>query len=422
MLSDQMRYFVAAARHEHLGRAADELDMSQPALSRSILKLEEELGVQLFDRAGRGVRLNAAGKILLCRVEPARAECDDAVRELHEQRNLSRKTVSIGYFATFGVRLIPNSSNRFARSTPESSSSCSKDRARLLAEQLLSGEIDLCIASQFTELGLSWHPCSTRSYSHSCLRTTACETSSIDLTELAEEPFVALKVGHGLRQTLVDLCREAGFTPQIKLEGYEVATLRGLVGAGFGVTLSPKRTIAAPIQAISIPVRTPRCQRMIGLSWRKGRWLSPKTLLFKEHLLKNLSAGPSNWRSHEHRRPSAVGSRCRQISQRTHFIGPGIHGIDRGRPTKCVHGARRDAGQSACLDIVPNVNTIARTVRGHGGRWFFSSHCERRSPLQTDRMAGAHGSAYRGRRFSITSRHFRSSAVRRARGPVRDLR
>ena len=102
MLSDQIRYFAAAARHEHLGRAADELDMSQPALSRSILKLEEELGVQLFDRAGRGVRLNSAGKLLLHRVERANAECEDAVRELREQRSASRKTVSIGYFATFG--------------------------------------------------------------------------------------------------------------------------------------------------------------------------------------------------------------------------------------------------------------------------------------------------------------------------------
>src|SRR5579863_8360952 len=107
MLSDQLRYFAAAARHEHLGRAADELDLSQPALSRSILKLEEELGVQLFDRAGRGMRLNAAGKILLHRVDRACAECDDARRELQEQKSQVRKTISIGYFATFGVRLIP---------------------------------------------------------------------------------------------------------------------------------------------------------------------------------------------------------------------------------------------------------------------------------------------------------------------------
>src|SRR5271154_6197916 len=107
MLSDQIRYFAAAARHEHLGRAADELDLSQPALSRSIQKLEEELGVQLFDRTGRGVHLNAAGKILLRRVERASAEFDDAIRELAENSNAKRKTISLGYLSTFSVRLIP---------------------------------------------------------------------------------------------------------------------------------------------------------------------------------------------------------------------------------------------------------------------------------------------------------------------------
>src|SRR5271155_3851844 len=118
MLSDQIRYFAAAARHEHLGRAADELDMSQPALSRSILKLEEELGVQLFDRAGRGVRLNSAGKILLRRIASAHAECEDAVRELHEHRGQSEKSVSTGYFAAFGVRLIPQLVKSFCALDP----------------------------------------------------------------------------------------------------------------------------------------------------------------------------------------------------------------------------------------------------------------------------------------------------------------
>src|ERR1700761_4216649 len=136
MIADQLRYFLAAARHEHLGRAAEELGMSQPALSRSILKLEEELGVQLFDRAGRGVRLNSAGKILLRRIERAHAECEDAVRELREQRTLSRKTVSIGYFATFGVRLIPELVKSFCAAEPGVQFQFFEGPSPALAEQL----------------------------------------------------------------------------------------------------------------------------------------------------------------------------------------------------------------------------------------------------------------------------------------------
>jgi DNA-binding transcriptional LysR family regulator len=291
MLSDQIRYFAAAARHEHLGRAADELDMSQPALSRSILKLEDELGVQLFDRAGRGVRLNSAGKTLLRRIERANAECEDAVRELREARSASRKTVSIGYFATFGVRLIPELVKSFCAVDPSVQFQLFEGPSPRLAEQLSSGEIDLCVASQFASAGIAWQPLFQEElFALVPPYHRLAKSASIDLAELKDDPFVALKPGHALRQTLEDLCREAGFTPQITLEGYEVATLRGLVGAGFGVTLSPRRTVAAPIQAVSIAVRHPTCRRTIGMSWRKGRWLSPKTLAFKDHLAKHLPA------------------------------------------------------------------------------------------------------------------------------------
>jgi DNA-binding transcriptional LysR family regulator len=291
MLSDPIRYFAAAARHEHRGRAADELAISQPALSRSILKLEDELGVQLFDRAGRGVRLNNAGRILLRRIERAHAECEDAVRELREQRNLSRKTVSLGYFATFGVRLVPELVRSFCAAEPGVQFQFFEGPSPILAGQLQSGEIDLCIATRYEDPGIAWQPMFNEELfallppGHRLARRP-----SIDLAELAEEPFVALKSGHALRETLESLCRTAGFVPQIRLEGYEVATLRGLVGAGFGVTLAPRRAVAAPIQAASVPVRKPRCRRVIGLSWRKGRWLSPKTLAFKEHALRHLSS------------------------------------------------------------------------------------------------------------------------------------
>lgn len=265
--------------------------MSQPALSRSILKLEEELGVQLFDRAGRGVRLNSAGKILLHRIERANAECEDAVRELREQRGVTRKTVSIGYFATFGVRLIPELVKSYCAMDPTVKFQLFEGPSPRLAEQLLSGEIDLCIASEFADAGIAWQPLFREElFALVPPDHRLAGRSSIDLAELAQDPFVALKPGHALRGTLEDLCRVAGFSPQIKLEGYEVATLRGLVGAGFGVTLSPRRTVAAPTQAVSVPVRHPQCLRSIGMSWRKGRWLSPKTEAFKDHLAKNLPA------------------------------------------------------------------------------------------------------------------------------------
>jgi DNA-binding transcriptional LysR family regulator len=85
MGADQLRYFMVAARFEHFGRAADELGISQPALSRSISRLEEECGGELFQRAGRGICLNDNGRLLLRRVERMLAELEDARRKLRER-------------------------------------------------------------------------------------------------------------------------------------------------------------------------------------------------------------------------------------------------------------------------------------------------------------------------------------------------
>jgi DNA-binding transcriptional LysR family regulator len=288
VLTDQLRYFVAAANHEHLGRAAEQLDLSQPALSRSIQKLEEELGLPLFDRVGRGVRLNEAGKILLRRVNRARAEFEDALRELQDYGGT--KIVSIGYFSTFGVRLIPELVRGFSTLEPNLQFKLFEAPSPLLAKQLLTGEIDLCISTELLDSALEWRPLFKEElFALVPNKHRFAGRKSIELIELADEPFVALRAGHGLRVVLDDLCQQAGFRPNISLEGYEVGSLRGLVASGFGVTLAPKRSISAGTY-IDVPISSPPCYRTIGVSWRKERWLSPKALAFKDYLIREMTS------------------------------------------------------------------------------------------------------------------------------------
>jgi DNA-binding transcriptional LysR family regulator len=288
MLSDQLRYFVVAARTEHIGRAAEQLELSQPALSRSIHKLEEELGLPLFDRAGRGVRLNDAGKILLRRVERACAEFDDALRELKDLGKA--KPVSIGYLSTFGVSLIPELVKGFAKLGHKDKFDLFEAPCPTLVEQLLQGEIDLCLSTQLVNSAIDWRPLFNEElYALIPTGHKFASRKNIELIELANEPFVALREGHGLRQVLEDLCRDAGFKPNVILEGYEVGSLRGLVASGFGVTLAPKRQVFAPMY-IDVPISSPRCFRTIGLSWRKERWLSSKALAFKDYVTRELES------------------------------------------------------------------------------------------------------------------------------------
>jgi DNA-binding transcriptional LysR family regulator len=292
MLTDQLRYFVAVARSEHMGRAAEQLDLSQPALSRSIQKLEQELGLPLFDRVGRGVRLNQAGNILLRRVDRACAEFDDAVRELRDFGHT--KIVSVGYLSTFGVRLIPEVVKGFRALEPELQFKLFEAPNPLLAKQLLAGELDLCVSTHLMDSALEWRPLFQEELYAIVPRDHRFATrKSIELVEFADEPFVALRAGHGLRFVLDNLCQQAGFKPKIKFEGYEVSSLRGLVSMGLGVTLAPKRPVPATTE-VEVPISAPRCFRVVGISWRKARWLAPAAITFRDYVIKELSEeGPN---------------------------------------------------------------------------------------------------------------------------------
>jgi DNA-binding transcriptional LysR family regulator len=288
MLSDQLRYFVVAARTEHIGRAAEQLELSQPALSRSIHKLEEELGLPLFDRAGRGVRLNDAGRVLLRRVDRACAEFDDALRELKDL--CKAKPVSIGYLSTFGVSLIPELVKGFAELGHKDQFGLFEAPCPTLVDQLLQGQVDLCLSTQLVHPSIDWRPLFNEElYALIPPGHRFASRKNIELIELATEPFVALREGHGLRQVLEGLCQQAGFKPNVILEGYEVGSLRGLVESGFGVTLAPKRQAFAPMY-MDVPISSPRCYRTVGLSWRRERWLSSKALLFKDYVVRQLES------------------------------------------------------------------------------------------------------------------------------------
>jgi DNA-binding transcriptional LysR family regulator len=293
---DALRYFAAAAKEEHFGRAADVLSISQPALSRSIARLEEYYGIALFERDGRGIRITRSGRALLRRVERIIAELEDARREMHDLAEERRsRPIAIGFFATLGTHVIPEAIKGFRDAMPDAEFRLLQGPSPLLQQRLMSGEIDLCISSpRFAEVAIEWLPLWDEELvvlvpaSH-----RLADASSIELLDIAHDPFVALKPNYGLRQTADDLCREAGFSPQIAFEGEEVATLRGLVGAGFGVALVPKTDRSLDTNVVALPVRSPRCFRTFGLSWARGRYLPQRTVAFRDYLVEKLQHTPA---------------------------------------------------------------------------------------------------------------------------------
>ncbi len=285
-----LEHFRAAARSEHLGHAADELGVSQSTLTRTVARLEQRYKVRLFDRIGRSVRLNPYGRVLLERVEHALLELENADRELAQLAGRAEATVALGFLATFGMTVVPRLIQEFRAQQPAAEFRLFQGAAPVLREHVRSGDIDLCLTSpRFLDTELSWEPL----WEEDLVAIVPPDhrlrdAGEIALADLANDPMVALKPGYGLRHYLDRFAGEAGFAPRVVFEGDEVATLVGLVGAGFGVSLVPKSVETVPSVAVALRIRIPRCARTVGLAWRTERYATPLVAAFRDHTIARL--------------------------------------------------------------------------------------------------------------------------------------
>nr|WP_309485169.1 LysR family transcriptional regulator [Thermoactinomyces daqus] len=143
----QLEYFRVVARLEHFTRAAEQLAISQPALSRSIAALEEEIGVPFFKREGRSVRLNRYGHLFLQHVERALAEIEKGKKKIDDLLNPERGLVSLAFLHTLGAQLIPSLLREFREANPFVRFQLYQNSAQHILTQLEAGEIDLCFTS-----------------------------------------------------------------------------------------------------------------------------------------------------------------------------------------------------------------------------------------------------------------------------------
>ncbi|MBW0105503.1 LysR family transcriptional regulator [Pseudonocardia sp. KRD291] len=277
VLAPRLTQFVAVARTEHMTRAAERIGVPQPTLSRAMARLEADLGVALFTRAGRTVRLTPAGRSLLRRAETVLAELDAAVDELTGDADRTHGRVTLGFLSTLGTEAVPRLLRGFRDAHPGIRIELVQGRHEMLLDRVREGVADLALTSPLPdEPGLtavelaeeelrlavpSGHRLDRRD---GVVDTAAGSVDrSVDLAEAADEPFVGFAPGYGLRGTVEAWCRQAGFGPRIAFEGGDAATLRGLVGAGLGVALLP---LAPDVPGVvQLPVRTPRTVRTLGM-------------------------------------------------------------------------------------------------------------------------------------------------------------
>ncbi|MCY9124701.1 LysR family transcriptional regulator, partial [Bacillus inaquosorum] len=263
----------------------------QPALSRSIARLENHLGVPLFDRQGRSITLNKYGHIFLRRVEAMMKEYTEGKQEIQALLKPDQGEVSLGFLHTLGTTLVPDLIGSFQQEYPNIAFQLKQNHSYWLLERLKSGDLDLCLlASIKPEKPIQWiklwseelfvfvpndHPLANR--------------ESITLSEIAGERFILLKKGYALRMTVDELFEKADIQPNIMFEGEEAATAAGFVAAGLGISILPDLKGLDQSKITKIRVSWPECQRVIGIAWIEGRFLSPVAETFKQYVISHFS-------------------------------------------------------------------------------------------------------------------------------------
>lgn len=287
----QLKYFLTVARCEHVTEAAGRLHVTQSSLSKTIQRLEEDLGVPLFDRIGRKLRLNDFGRTFLQRTEKALFELEQGKREIAD---LSNKDQGILQLAVTTASTLPGILREFRKNQPDIQFHVQMVSLENMSRLLYRGEVDF---------GLSSPPIQGDDIECQILYDDPivvavpmghryAERSSIQLAELKDESFVGVKQGYGVRDMVDSTCQSAGFVPKYVYEGDEPARLTALVEAEIGLAFIPS-TARNPHERIRyLQVEEHRLVREIALLSHKNRYISKAALEFRGVVMEYFNAMP----------------------------------------------------------------------------------------------------------------------------------
>jgi DNA-binding transcriptional LysR family regulator len=286
METHQIRYFLAVSQTNRFTQAAKQCNVSQPSLSIQIAKLEDELGGPLFERAKKGVKLTSRGEMFLPRANAIWNEMQSAQKEVEALSGLSLGSVTLGCLPTTGAHVLPKILLAFRKSYPKVTVHLKEESSPGLARNLEQGEVELAILDEAglypgldrqtiltEELWLALPP-----------KHRLAGKTPLNLRQVAEEPFILMKTGHGFRQITLDFYRKAGLEPKVVFESGGIETVQALVAAGLGISLVPQMVAHFPGVVYS-RVSQPKAARTLSLAWRKKVPLSPAAEAMKNVIL-----------------------------------------------------------------------------------------------------------------------------------------
>ena len=280
MTLTELRYIVTLAEEQNFGRTATRCGVSQPSLSIAVRKLEEELGVLLFERTKTRIRPTLIGSQIIAQANRALVQ-SEVIRELAEAgKDQLSSPLAFGAIFTMGPYLLPQLIPHLKKHAPNMPLYLQEDYAANLRKKLRDGDVDVIVVSMpFSEPDVVTQELFEEPLVVLMPQSHALASKvEISLADLAQEEILLLGVGHCLREQVLALCPGQRVAEEDKrsqrgvAEANSLETLRYMVAAGLGITLVPRSAAVASLCAVNKlvirPLHAAGASRRLALAWR----------------------------------------------------------------------------------------------------------------------------------------------------------
>src|SRR5699024_5949725 len=252
MTLTELKYIVAVARERHFGRAADACFVSQPTLSVAVRKLEDELGVVIFERGSAEIGITPIGLAIVQQAQRVLEESANLIEMARQGHDPLAGPLRVGVIHTIGPYLLPHLVPTQIEQTPQMPLLLQENFTDRLLELLRQGEIDCAIvALPLPDTGFAVHELYDEPFLVALPKGHAwAERKAIDANELKNETMLLLGTGHCFRDQVLEVCPELSRYSnssqgiQRTFEGSSLETIRHMVAAGIGITVLPQSALS----------------------------------------------------------------------------------------------------------------------------------------------------------------------------------
>lgn len=285
MTLNQIVYFARTAEHMNMARAARELMIAQPSLSMSLSKLEDELGVALFEKKGRGITLTPEGHSFLTHAQRIISDVDAAALEMRRLKNEAESCLTVGYINPVADHFLPSLFRHFRSSSPEAARICLRsvemDTAEIV-EALANNTVDLTLSSRITgHEELTQIPVLRQPLvlivpkGHRLEQLYESTGRSVSCEELAREPLVTYFVRSPMFRQIQDYFLEQETKLNVYHYAYNEQAIANLVAENMGVAIVA-RVDGLPWDRVrELPLENLTRSRNIYLTYRTSRKMFP---------------------------------------------------------------------------------------------------------------------------------------------------